>query len=45
MKKDLIDFIDLISNEVWELSLELHKNPELSLEEYNSSKLSCDYLC
>tara|TARA_Y100000588_G_scaffold394907_1_gene518221 strand:+ start:333 stop:1499 length:1167 start_codon:yes stop_codon:yes gene_type:complete len=45
MKKDLIDFIDLISNEVWELSLELHKNPELSLEEYNSSKLLCDYLC
>ena len=44
IKKDLIDYIDLITNEIWRLSLELHKNPELSLKEYNSSKILCDYL-
>ena len=44
IKKDLINYINQITNEIWELSLELHKNPELSLEEYNSSKILCDYL-
>ena len=44
IKKDLNDYIDLITNEIWGLSLELHKNPELSLKEYNSSKILCDYL-
>ena len=44
IKKDFINYINQITNEIWELSLELHKNPELSLEEYNSSKILCDYL-
>ena len=44
IKKELIDYIDLITKEVWDLSLELHKNPELSLEEHHSSKILCDYL-
>ncbi|MED5578954.1 MAG: M20 family metallopeptidase [Nitrospinota bacterium] len=44
IKQEVIDYIDSISKEIWDLSIELHKNPELSLKEHNSSEILCNYL-
>ena len=44
-QKEMLDsFVDSHMEEMWDIALYIHKNPELGYEEHKACKAQCDYL-